>query len=146
MNKLNHRGMSVIEGLVGLAIVLTTSFVFVGGISQIQKITQNTFVLSASERQIHSIAENIKAGVDSYQINFDSSLNIDMALPPDNLPMAWSNTIITSRENCSRCPGTYGYVIQPLSDYRGLYQVTLRMTNTAWSEPYRDYVFVVSGK
>jgi hypothetical protein len=146
MRHLNRRGISVIEGLVALAIVLVTASAFVGGVSQIQKITRNTFVLSASERQIHSIAENIKAGVDSYQINFDSAVDIDTALPADNLPMAWSNTMAGTRASCAQCPGTYGYVIQPLSDYRGLYQVTLRMTNTAWTEPYRDYVFVVSGK
>lgn len=146
---LNNRGQTIVESIIGFALISIVGFAFVGGMVSLRNTTRNTVVMSASEKQISEIAENIKAGVENYQINFKFDEGTSDVLAPDNLPMAWDNGIVSLRSDCPQCAGTYGYTIQPYEEYRGLYKLTLRMTHRAWQqagEEYRDYFFVMSAK
>ncbi|MNL18365.1 hypothetical protein D3C87_1395080 [compost metagenome] len=142
----NNRGQSILESLVGLGLIVVVGFAFVGGIVALRKTTKGTVTLSATERQISDIAENIKAGVENYQINYNYRADIDQLLNYKALPMSWDIGVAVPRAQCTECQGTFGYVIVPYEKFRGLYKVTLRMTHKSWLEPYRDYVFVVSAK
>ncbi len=148
-NLRNQRGQTIVEALVGFGLIAIVGFAFVGGMVSLRNTTRSTVVLSSSEKQISDIAENIKAGVENYQVNFNYDKSASSLLKPDDLPMAWDNGIVALRSECPECAGTYGYTIQPYEEYRGLYKVTLRMTHKSWiekGEPFRDYIFVMSAK
>jgi type II secretory pathway pseudopilin PulG len=145
----SNRGQTIVEALVGFALIGIVGMAFVGGLVSLRNTTKNTMVMSSSEKQISDIAENIKSGVENYQINFNYDASIGETLEVAKLPMAWDNGIIAQRSECQECAGTFGYTIQPYESFRGLYKVTLRMTHTSWAakgEPFRDYIFVVSAK
>lgn len=145
----NTKGQTIVEAIVGLGLLTVVGFTFTGGMMSLRNSTKSAVLLSSTERQINDIAENIKAGVENYQVNFDYKTGTKESLNVETLPMAWDNGIITTRDKCPKCPGTYGFVIQPMEQYRGLYQVTMRLTHEAWkknNEAFRDYTFVVSAK
>lgn len=144
--KLNNKGQSILESLVGLGLIVVVGFALVSGIIALRKTSKSTVNLSATERQINDIAENIKAGVENYQVNYNYKDDIDVLLNPKDLPMRWDIGVAVPKVQCPDCYGSFGYVIVPYEKFRGLYKVTLRMTHKNWSEPYRDYVFVVSAK
>lgn len=145
----NNRGQTLVESLVGFALIGIVGMVFVGGLISLRNTTKSTIVMSSADKQINDIAENIKSGVENYQINFNYNASIGDVLEVSKLPMAWDSNRVAFRSECPECPGTFGYTIQPFEAFRGLYKVTLRMTHTSWTakgEPFRDYVFVVSAK
>lgn len=146
---LNNQGTTIVEAMVGFGLVAAMGAAFVGGMVALRNTTRDTVLMSESERQVNDIAENIKAGVESYQVNFNYDLNANEALEVAKLPMAWDSGVVAPKKMCQECAGTYGYIIQPYEDYRGLYKVTLRMTHRTWiskGEPFRDYNFIVSAK
>nr|BFD67100.1 hypothetical protein HAGR004_21220 [Bdellovibrio sp. HAGR004] len=145
----NNQGQTLVEALVGFGLIVIVGFAFTGGMVSLRNTTRSTVELSSTDKQINDIAENIKSGVENYQVNFDYKEGASSALAPDTLPMAWDNGISVPKEECETCAGRYGFTIQPYENYRGLYKVTLRMTHTSWkekNEAFRDYIFVVSAK
>ena len=61
--------------------------------------------------------------------------------------MAWDLGVNLPVSQCPNCRGKYGFVIQPLDMFRGLYTVTLRFTYQDWGNGvYKDYIFLVSAK
>lgn len=146
---LNRQGQTLVEVLVGFGLITVVGAAFTAGMVSLRNTTRDTVVLSSADRQIADIAENIKAGVENYQVDFNYEDGTSTALAVDNLPMAWDVGISVPKDECEDCAGRYGYTIQPYEAFRGLYKVTLRMTHRTWQakdEPYRDYVFVVSAK
>ena len=147
MKRLNARGYTFVEVMVALGLLTLISYLISEGIDQMRGISDDTLTLSANERQITTIADNIRTGLDSYQINFDhSDAAREAALDVKKLPMAWDVGVSAPVAECSVCKGRYGYTVQMLEQYRGLYLVTLRIKHETWREPYRDYQFVVTAK
>lgn len=145
----NQKGQTIVEALIGLGLISMVGLTFVGGMVSLRNTTKNTLVMSSTDKQVNDIAENIKSGVENYQVNFNSEKSVSEILNPDSLPMAWDNGKVALRSECKTCAGTYGYVIQPYPEYRGLYKVTLRVTHKSWiekGEAFKDYHFVVSAK
>ncbi|WP_413578449.1 hypothetical protein ACLVWU_07915 [Bdellovibrio sp. HCB290] len=143
-----NSGQSIVEALVALGLISIIGLTFAGGMVSLRKTSKASLMASATDRQVNDIAENIKAGVQDYQVNFNyDQTKIDDYLPVDNLPMLWDVGRVAERGNCETCKGSYGYIIQPYEIYRGLYLVTLRMTHESWlPDKFRDYTFVVSAK
>ncbi|WP_413561275.1 type IV pilus modification PilV family protein [Bdellovibrio sp. HCB209] len=144
----SQKGQSIVEALIALGMMSVIGFTFVGGLTSLRKLSTNSLLSSATDRQVADISENIKAGVQDYQINFNySPEEVNEILKVSNLPMAWDVGRVAAKADCPTCGGTYGYIIQPYEKYRGLYLVTLRMTHKSWvGETHRDYNFVVSAK
>lgn len=146
---MNKKGFTLIEGLVTMGLLSVMTLVFIGGVHSLKNAFKSTQLISSTDKQVQDIAENIKAGLENYQINFDFDSDANSQLDISNLPMAWDEKKVGSRADCPNCAGSYGYYIQPLEEFRGLYRVTLRMTHKTWvaaGESYRDYVFVVGVK
>ncbi len=149
MKTINNQGQTIVESLVALGLISMIGLIFFGGLVQLRKTTTDSLRDSATDRQIADIAENIKAGVQKYQVNFNlDKASVEYFMKPEELPMAWDVGVVAEKSQCEKCQGRYGYMIQPYDKYRGLYLVTLRLTHTSWlpSEPYRDYNFLVSAK
>jgi hypothetical protein len=142
------KGQSIVESLVALGLISVIGMTFASGLISLRNTSKKSLMSSSTDRQIADIAENIKSGVQDYQVNFDyDQTHIDDYLPINNLPMQWDVGKVAAKGNCKTCEGTYGYIIQPYEKYRGLYLVTLRMTHKSWlPEKFRDYTFVVSAK
>ncbi len=145
----NSQGFTLIEILIAMGILIIVLYAWIGGMVSLKKTSRDSLVLSASSRQVNDIAENIKMGLENYQVNFNYTNGKVIALDVSKLPMAWDTGIMTTRAECPGCAGTYGYIIQPMERFRGLYVVTLRLTHIDWiakGEDFRDYTFVVSAK
>lgn len=148
MKRLCNKGFSIIEGVIALSLVSVVVVVFLEGIQQFRTVAFRANVLSSNEKQINDIAENIRSNFQNYQVNFDyTSAKLNQLLALNNLPMAWDLGVNLPVNQCSTCRGKYGFVIQPLDTFRGLYTVTLRFTYQDWGAGvYKDYVFLVSAK
>lgn len=149
MKRLNgQRGFSVIESLVAMGLLVFVGFTFISGLMAMKQMSQASFVGTSSEREVNEVVENVRAGLQNYQVNFNRGEDARrVALEDVPLKMAWDVGIQTPVENCKGCGGRYGFVIQPFegTGLQGLYLVTLRMTYVTWKEP-RIYQFVVTTK
>lgn len=143
----SQRGFTIVEALIGFVILGTACFSFILGVVSLRDVVKKTNVTSTYDKQINEICSNIKAGVENYQIdfNFDNS-NGDDPLPVESLPMAWDMDVVSTKEKCPWCQGSFGYSIRPLETMRGLYSVNVRFTHKKWGDFRRDFSFVVSVK
>ncbi len=143
----NNRGLSIIEVLMTLGIIVIFGGVISGGLSHL--FTQKSRLDSSNSEsaQVNQIIENIRGSTADYEITYDyTDQGRENALAVENLPMAWDVGVHTKAANCENCLGRYGFVIQQYQGLRGLYLVTLRMTYKKWSVDYKDYQFVVTLK
>lgn len=138
-------GHTLIELLIGFAILTIVSMAFMQGISSIANMKETADTSMSVEKQINNIIENIRVNARLYQVAFTrDTLTRQAMLADKNLPIAWSSKLISDSETCPACPGRAGYVIQPLDGVPGLYIVTVRLTHTAWGGQAREYQFVVN--
>jgi type II secretory pathway pseudopilin PulG len=146
-------GFSLLETMIatGLlaAFIATSSVIYIS----IQKHTSDAARNSVANAEINNILDNIRTGVQNYQLNFDSTATPTTTLQTANLPMAWDVGVITTAAACPHCKGRYGFYIQPILSgsgsltYPGLDMVYVRISNSDWPDPsYQDYQFVVSVK
>ncbi len=62
------------------------------------------------------------------------------------LPLAWNDKLVTSVQECKKCPGRIGYILTPHSEYRGMYNLIIRITHKKYIKTYKDYKFIVAGE
>jgi hypothetical protein len=143
-----QEGVTLLEVMFAVGILVVGTFVTIKGIDSMQDMTTKTRVMSSTDRQIALIIENIRTSLALYQINytFDSTSRANAL---QDMPMEWSSGIerpvTPACKNNNVClPGRYGFVVQPIEAYRGLYEVTLRLTHTEWTEKFREYKFLVT--
>ena len=149
----NQKGFSIIETLVGLALIGIVMATFIGGLSALQDMKGNADELRLLNREVNDIIESIRPNLKSYQISYDESKSNAERLAVGSLPMAWGNGVKSTAEKCPNCPGRFGYVIQSYEGYFGLYLVTVRFSHKKWAgmdNPtvdqygFVDYEFVVN--
>ncbi len=158
----NQKGMSIIEVLLGLAMITLVGSFFISGILNMKKIATDSGTKNSLYKQINDVIENIRPNVRMYQVNYTTTdKEREEALQVSKLPMAWGNGMMSTAAECSGCPGRYGYVIQAYPGFKGLYIVTLRMAHKDWAQGkgeegleagkagvygYVDYQFVVNAQ
>ncbi|WP_415062942.1 type II secretion system protein [Bdellovibrio sp.] len=156
----NQKGITIIESLLGLAMITLVGSFFISGILSMKKVAKDSGTKNALYKQINDVIENIRPNVRMYQINyFQTDEERNNALALDTLPMAWGSGIMTTAEQCPDCPGRYGFVIQAYPGMSGLYLVTVRLSHKDWSKGsaqsqeaganaygFVDYQFVVNSQ
>lgn len=151
--KLNNAGVTILESLLGLALIGIVMSSFVGGIVSMNKVRGEADGSRILNKQINDIIEGIRPNLKLYQLSYDSSKNSSERLDLKNLPMAWGNGVQAKASECKDCPGRYGYMIQSYDGYYGLYLVTVRFSHKEWSTKknptiseygFVDYEFVVN--
>lgn len=156
----NQKGMSILEVLLGLAMITLVGSFFISGILSMKKVAMDSGTKNSLYKQINDVIENIRPNVRMYQINyFTSDKERENALNPGDLPMAWGNGMMSTAKECPGCPGRYGFVIQAYPGMKGLYLVTVRLTHRDWAQGekaasagdaksygYVDYQFVVNSQ
>lgn len=140
----NTKGFTLVEVLVGAGIFMIVFFGVIIGSTQIVKMTHNTATLNTSDNMVDSIIENIRQSFSSQIITIDKdSAWVGTLNETEKLPMAWSLYEDVPVSECPKCPGRYGYTLQSMGSYSGLYIVTVQFTHTDWIAP-RKYEFIVS--
>jgi prepilin-type N-terminal cleavage/methylation domain-containing protein len=143
-------GSSLIEVMVAAAILGITSAFTMTALDDISKARKLSLGIQGRHDIAFSLVENIRDNVGMFQISYEGNKSTtgspDVMLTEDKLPYAWSNAGIMSAADCPQCPGRYGYLIQPMDGFRGLYIVTLRMTNKELFEGIREYRFITTIK
>ncbi|AHZ85225.1 hypothetical protein Bb109J_c2537 [Bdellovibrio bacteriovorus] len=156
----NQKGMSILEVLLGLAMITLVGSFFISGILSMKKVAMDSGTKNSLYKQINDVIENIRPNVRMYQINyFTTDKERENALNPGDLPMAWGNGMMSTAKDCPGCPGRYGFVIQAYPGMKGLYLVTVRLTHRDWAQGekaavagdaksygYVDYQFVVNSQ
>lgn len=156
----NQKGISILEVLLGLAMITLVGSFFISGIVNMKKVATDSGTKNSLYKQINDVIENIRPNVRMYQINyFTSDKERENALATERLPMAWGNGIMSTAKECPGCPGRYGFVIQAYPGLKGLYLVTVRMTHRDWAQNaapgmvvqpkdfgFVDYQFVVNAQ
>ncbi|HEX7673085.1 MAG TPA: hypothetical protein VF412_02885 [Bdellovibrio sp.] len=158
----NKNGLSILEALLGLAMLTLVGSFFISGMMGMKKVAKDSGTKNSLYKQINDVIENIRPNVRMYQINYaGTDEERDRALAVDKLPMAWGNGTISTAKECPGCPGRYGYVIQAYPNMKGLYLVTVRMSHKDWAQGmptaegtptsvgtfgYLDYQFVVNAQ
>ena len=149
MKRFNERGATLLEIMFALGILIIGTYLVVEGVNQMENSSKETQLLSTTERQINTIVDNIRTSLGNYQITYDPKA-VDTLLALNSLPMAWAPGVVLAVKDCSptkSCPpNRFGFVIVPVAGLgsRGLYKVTLRMTNAEWKEPFREYHFLAT--
>lgn len=153
----NNRGLTILESLLGLAMLTLVGSFFISGTMTMRKVARDSGTKDALYKQINDVIENIRPNVRMYQINYSpTDEERAEALALDKLPMAWGNGSIEAKETCPGCPGRYGFVIQAYPGLKGLYLVTVRLSHQDWAQQkgvksedqfgYVDYQFVVNSQ
>lgn len=131
----NQQGISILEVLLGLAMLTLVGSFFISGILSMKKVATDSGVKNSVYKQINDVIENIRPNVRMYQINyFTTDKEREAALAKDKLPMAWGNGMMATAKECPGCPGRYGFTIQAYPGMKGLYLVTVRLTHRDWSD------------
>lgn len=153
----NQKGFSIVEALLGLAMIGLVGSFFISGFLSMKKLSVQSGTKNALYKQINDVIENVRPNIRMYQVNYSSDENEkDKALALNNLPMAWGNGFISTAKKCGSCPGRFGYIIQSYPGMKGLYLVTIRMSHKDWAQTtdvtdpsqygFYDYQFVVNAQ
>lgn len=148
----NNKGFSLVEIIVSLGVLGAT--VFLGtmalkNISVTEKEVRNDTTL---DNTVHSLVGAIRSNILMQKVNFNAQTFLETTSVDkvkEILPLAWNHSIIVPKEECPDCPGRIGYVVTPPNEtiYRGLYQVTIRVTHEQlFPGSYKTYTFLVNGK
>ncbi len=143
----SNKGTSIIEIAIICVVlgVLSLSMLnlFVANLKEFQRIKFKKNM----NHDITNIVEVVRANVIAQKINFDSSeVSKTYELLSNNLPWAWSQNKIYPVAECPDCPGRFGYTIQPIENIRGIFRVTIKITNSNYLESDLIYEFVVGSK
>lgn len=151
----SHRaGFTFAEVMIAAALLGITAAFATASFQDINKSRMTSLGIQGRHDIVSTIVENIRNNVGNYQMSFNDTsatdaagaLMVDVLLAEDKLPFAWSNSAITSVAECPSCPGRYGYLIQPLSAFEGLFLVTVRLTNKELFQGVKEYRFVTSAR
>lgn len=156
--KLKKSGMTLIELMVSMGILSVVMYQFISGSSFIQGFYHTTQNTLAMEDVALSVYENIRGNVNLYQIDFaptNFTSTISYTDLQTKLPYAWDSKKIIDQNTCpidpttslKVCPlGRLGYMISPISGYRGLLKLTIRVTHPdILANKFKDYTFLING-
>ena len=130
----------MMEALVGIALLGIIIVVGTTGYEQIQKTSQTLATLNTTENRVNEIIYGIKANATQQITNFSTNQSFNTS----DLPMAWSLNMDTLATECPECPGRYGYTINAVPNYSGIYEVKIKFTHTDWAQGPKEFQFLVT--
>lgn len=127
-------GITLVEMMVAAALLGIIAMSVSSAYLNAHKSTVTIGAQRISSDSAIAILQQTSDAFGQYQVNFTdtaSGANMGGVFPTTaELPVAFSQTAFTSAANCPQCPGRIGYVIQPMTGYRGMYLSTIRVQNT----------------
>ncbi|MFP5386257.1 MAG: hypothetical protein ACLGHN_09285 [Bacteriovoracia bacterium] len=151
---LNQKGVSLIEAVVGFAILGIGTFLVLQGLDFLGSHKSKTDDQVSFENTLVGVLETIKSNITFEKVDFSAeqsflSYSTYEEVKP-SLKLCWIKDGIIPLEQLPNCPGRLGYVVTPLKvggmTFRGLYKVTLRVTHDQlMAGSFRQYEFIVKG-
>lgn len=143
-----NRGFTLIESLIGIALLTVLILMSITSIQQVKSLSQNVNLSEASDKQILQIIENVRSNMSSFKSTYEyySEASANSLLTSDKLAMAWDSNTNTTVALCPTCKGRYGYVLQPYEQLRGLSILTLKISHQSWGSESKTYKFLVTVK
>lgn len=139
----NNKGFGLLESIIGMAIIVIFAAIYSGGLIQFKKQAERAININVADKEVLAVIESVRQDLGSQKLNFmTGSSGIAKELDPSKLPYAWSKFGTMKAEDCPTCAGKYGYTIQPIVGFSGLYIVTIRMSHLDWPT-YKDFKFVI---
>ena len=147
---MNQHGQSLVEILVGLAIMVVLGLIFASGLIQMKNMSETTNLASREDKQVINILENARSTIAVQQITG--------AAVADSWNLAWGNGEVVLASTCpnpdkldARCPGRLQYVVKPVPLAGGvtqhdLYQIELKMKHLKWGDRVKTYTLLASPK
>lgn len=150
----SQTGFGMIETLVGFAILGAASYAIMMGLDYLEQSKTKTDKNISLENMLSSAVESARANIIMEKVDFqahDSFLALtSFQHVKDSLKMCWVKDGLIPISNYPNCPGRFGYVVAPFKvgnlEYRGMYQVTIRMTHDElFPNRFKEYAFLVRG-
>lgn len=144
-----NAGMSLAEIMVGVGLFAIVAYQFIGGSNFLRDFSKDTEESVAIENIVKSIYDNVSTNISLFKVSYDPD-DFFAAISPSELDKkldyAWSKDVFVAKEQCRECPGRLGYVIVPVTQYRGLYRLVIRVTHKEKINGFRDYTYLISGR
>jgi hypothetical protein len=139
----NNSGSSFIDALIAVAILVIFSAIYSGGLIQFKKHAERAVNINVADKEVLAVIESVRLDLGSQKLNFvEGASGIALELDPAKLPYAWSKFGTVKAADCPTCIGKYGYTIQPVTGFSGLFVTTIRMTHKDWPT-YKDFKFII---
>lgn len=141
--------MTLAEMMVGLGLFSIVTYQFIGGSNFLRTFSNETAESVSLENIVNSIYENVSTNISLYKVDYDPEEFLKAVSANElekKLDYAWSKDQFVPKAECPQCPGRLGYVLVPIANYRGLYQLIIRVTQKEKIEGFRDYTYLISGR
>lgn len=147
---MKNKGIALVETIVATCIIGISAY-FIINSTGLWSQKMKTIQTSGAEATISDIiVQSALANGRTLQVDYSSRSAkeiLDDLTENKKLPMAWTTQgKLLPVEQCPTCPGRYGFVVKPVPQYRGLYQVVIRMVS-AESEKngrFHDYTSLIT--
>lgn len=147
-------GFGLVEVLVAFGILGGGLYTIMEGLDFLEKKKVSTDKNVAVENMLSSIVETVRANIILEKVDFQGNTtwmnNTTHQAIKDSLKMCIVKDGLIPISYYPNCPGRIGYVVTPMKtgnlEFRGLYQVTIRMTHDElFPGKSRQYQFIVRG-
>ena len=142
----NNRGISLLEAVATLGIMTVVTFIMLQGQMQISGTMKKLVDKNYRERVATNIVNSIRDNPKIFQAHFKSYSDVekDQLLSRDKVPLSWNKDGIFQKEDCRKCIGRAGYLIEPNGTVPGLLQLTLRVydNDEEKKEEFNEYTMV----
>ncbi|MCB0377268.1 MAG: prepilin-type N-terminal cleavage/methylation domain-containing protein [Bdellovibrionales bacterium] len=148
--RLNNRGSSLIEAVVAMAIIsiiiVVMAQVLISMESTMQRILSKNYNEKVAVNLINSIRNNPKVFQAHFK-NYPENVKEAM-LKKERMPLAWDRDGIYEVDQCLKCPGRAGFIIEPIATTPGLLKLTLRVyeIETDSLNSHRDYHMIFGAR
>lgn len=150
VNLKQPKGIALVETIIAAAIIGVSAFFIINSSGlwnqRIKKIQVSGAEVAISDIIIQSALANGR----SLQVDYTEKSAkeiLDDLMERKELPMAWtSQGRLLPAEQCPTCPGRYAFVVKPVPQYRGLYQVVIRMVmqGPLLENNFKDYSTLIT--
>lgn len=147
----NEKGFSLLEVMMAGAIFGILMMAILAAIDFLGTNQQRTRHLTAEDRTVSSLINNIRANLHLYQVVYDpyrpEGPNEKRDELLDELPLAFNANEIVPKDDCKACPGRLGVVIQPVRGVSGLNMVSIRIEHEIlYPDGAKEFRFLASHK
>lgn len=138
-------GFTLVEILVSSVMITVVILAVTASLRMTNKFFNDVRNKRNRDRVIANTLQNIVQNIGLFQKNYGltETKRLEM-LDKKNLPIAWGQDIVTTKELCPSCPGRMGFVIEPINNVGGLNQLTVRITHDVLIDGYQEYVYILS--
>lgn len=129
-------GVSLPEVIIATGLIGFVGYMTLNQLGSMNKSVHKIQVKSNSRALTRSLVNQIGNNLSHAQIDYSSDSELEGI---GDLPMAWDfDGRIAVKDKCKSCEGTFGVVLKPLPDYKGLYMMIVKIRH----EKIKNDIFI----